>query len=92
MWRVYWDCVNCVWFLDSWSFVICFDDIIVVFWDCRNFKSKVFSLEGYINWVKSIEYYRFFGLIVMLVFDDMVWIWDINRYVNDGIVYGRVVL
>lgn len=89
---VYGDCVNCVCFLDIRSFVICLDDIIIVLWDLRNFKSKVLSLEGYLNWVKSIEYYRFIGFLVILVFDDIVRIWDINRYFNEEGFCYKIVL
>ncbi|XP_068697822.1 DDB1- and CUL4-associated factor 10-like [Montipora foliosa] len=90
--RAHQDCVNCVRFLDSRSFVTCSDDTTVALWDCRNLKSKVLSLEGHTNWVKSIEYHRPSGLIVTSAFDDTVRTWDINRYANDGTAHGRVVL
>ena len=86
------DCVNCVRFLDSRSFVTCSDDTTIALWDSRNLKSKVLSLEGHSNWVKSVEYHRPSGLLVTSAFDDTVRTWDINRYSDEGAVRNQVVL
>lgn len=74
------DCVNCVRFLDTRIFVTCSDDTTIALWDSRNLKSKVLSLEGHSNWVKSVEYHRPSGLLVTSAFDDTIRTWDINRY------------
>lgn len=80
------DCVNCVRFLDTRIFVTCSDDTTIALWDSRNLKSKVLSLEGHSNWVKSVEYHRPSGLLVTSAFDDTVRTWDINRYSSgDGV-------
>lgn len=89
---VHGDCVNCVRFLDSRSFVSCSDDTTIALWDSRNLKSKVLSLEGHSNWVKSIEYHRPSGLLVTSAFDDTIRTWDINRYSNEGRAHNQVVL
>lgn len=86
------DCVNCIRFLDSRSFVTCSDDTTVALWDCRNLKSKVISMEGHTDWVKSIEYHKPSGLLVTSAFDDTVRAWDINRYSNDGTALGQILL
>lgn len=86
------DCVNCVRFLDSRSFVTCSDDTTLALWDSRNLKNKVLSLEGHSNWVKSIEYHRPSGLLVTSAFDDTVRTWDINTYSNEGRAQSQVVL
>lgn len=86
------DCVNCVRFLDSRTFVTCSDDTTVALWDSRNLKNKVFSMEGHTNWVKSVEYHRPSGLLVTSAFDDTVRTWDINKYSNEGRTHTKVVL
>ena len=86
------DCVNCVRFLDTRSFVTCSDDTTIALWDSRNLKSKVLSLEGHSNWVKSIEYHRPTGLLVTSAFDDTVRTWDINRYSNEEGPRYKIVL
>ena len=86
------DCVNCVRFLDTRSFVTCSDDTTIALWDSRNLQSKVLSLEGHSNWVKSIEYHRPSGLLVTSAFDDTVRTWDINKYSNEEGPRDRIVL
>ena len=85
------DCVNCVRFLDCRTFVTCSDDTTVALWDSRNLKSKMLSLEGHSNWVKSIEFHRPSGLLVTSAFDDTIRTWDINGYSNEGRVNSRVI-
>ncbi|EDO49998.1 predicted protein [Nematostella vectensis] len=86
------DCVNCVRFLDSRSFLTCSDDKTICLWDARNLKSNVFSLVGHTSWVKSIEYCRESGKLVTSAFDDTIRTWDLNRYMESGNPRGKVLL
>ena len=90
--RAHSDCVNCVRFLDTRSFVTCSDDTTVALWDSRNLKNKVLNLEGHSNWVKSVEYHKQSGLLVTSAFDDTVRTWEINSYSNSDGPRSRVVL
>lgn len=65
--------------MDFRLFVICLDDSIVVFWDVRFLKYKLYEFKGYINWVKNIEYDRNIGFFFIFGFDGNIFIWDINR-------------
>lgn len=53
--------------MDFRLFVICLDDSIVVFWDVRFLKYKLYEFKGYINWVKNIEYDRNIGFFLFSV-------------------------
>lgn len=90
--RAHDDGINCVRFLDPKSFLTCSDDKTLALWDLRNLKSKVYSLVGHTNWVKSIEYCRNTKLLVTSAFDDTIRIWDLNKPARSGFVEGRVVL
>lgn len=82
--RAHTDCVNCVRFLDTRSFVTCSDDATIALWDVRNLNEKLSSLKGHTNWVKSIEYHRPSGRLISSAFDDNVRIWNLNRYSHSG--------
>ncbi|KAE8752191.1 hypothetical protein FOCC_FOCC000984 [Frankliniella occidentalis] len=84
------DCVNCVRFLDSRTFVTCSDDSTVALWDARNLKSSIRTLHGHSNWVKNIEYSQNDGLLVTSGFDGSIYTWDINSYTENGFNYERV--
>ncbi|KAK3915807.1 DDB1- and CUL4-associated factor 10-like protein [Frankliniella fusca] len=84
------DCVNCVRFLDSRTFVTCSDDSTVALWDARNLKSSIRTLYGHSNWVKNIEYSQNDGLLVTSGFDGSIYTWDINSYTENGFNYERV--
>lgn len=82
--RAHNDCVNCVRFLDTRSFVTCSDDATIALWDVRNLNEKLSLLKGHTNWVKSIEYHRPSGCLISSAFDDNVRIWNLNRYSHSG--------
>ena len=82
--RAHTDCVNCVRFLDTRSFVTCSDDATIALWDVRNLSEKLSSLKGHTSWVKSIEYHKPSGSLISSAFDDNVRVWDLNRYSDSG--------
>ncbi|KAL8560907.1 hypothetical protein ACOMHN_035847 [Nucella lapillus] len=77
------DCVNCVRFLDTRSFVTCSDDTTVVLWDLRFLKNKVRVFAGHTSWVKNIEYASSQGSLITSGFDGTVYSWNINNYSKD---------
>ncbi|XP_076461224.1 DDB1- and CUL4-associated factor 10-like [Babylonia areolata] len=81
--RAHTDCVNCVRFLDTRSFVTCSDDTTVALWDLRYLKNKVRVFAGHTSWVKNIEYASSLGLLITSGFDGAVYSWNINNYSKD---------
>ena len=84
------DCVNCVKFMDTRTFVTCSDDTTVCLWDVRNMKQKICTLKGHSNWVKNIEYVPSGGFLLTSGFDGSIYLWDINRYCEDGVTHQRL--
>ncbi|XP_017477394.1 PREDICTED: DDB1- and CUL4-associated factor 10 homolog [Rhagoletis zephyria] len=82
--------VNCIKFLDSRHFATCSDDTTVALWDLRFMKTKMRSLQGHSNWVKSIEYSKKDNLLVTSAFDGSIFTWDINSYTEQGLIYQKV--
>ncbi|XP_054735796.1 DDB1- and CUL4-associated factor 10 homolog [Anastrepha obliqua] len=82
--------VNCIKFLDSKHFATCSDDTTIALWDLRFMKTKMRSLQGHSNWVKSIEYSKKDNLLVTSAFDGSIFTWDINSYTEQGLIYQKV--
>ncbi|XP_011192889.2 DDB1- and CUL4-associated factor 10 homolog isoform X1 [Zeugodacus cucurbitae] len=82
--------VNCIKFLNSRHFATCSDDTTVALWDLRFLKTKMRSLQGHSNWVKSIEYSKQDSLLVTSAFDGSIFTWDINSYTEQGLIYQKV--
>ncbi|XP_018785597.1 PREDICTED: DDB1- and CUL4-associated factor 10 homolog [Bactrocera latifrons] len=82
--------VNCIRFLNSRHFATCSDDTTVALWDLRFLKTKMRSLQGHSNWVKSIEYSKKDNLLVTSAFDGSIFTWDINSYTEQGLIYQKV--
>ena len=79
------DCVNCVTFLDSFTFATCSDDKTIKLWDLRNLSRSTAVLKGHSSWVKNIEFDRVSGILFSIAFFDGVRSWDLNqldRYAN----------
>lgn len=73
------NCVNCVTFLDNFSFATCSDDQTIRLWDIRNLISNTGVLRGHKNWVKNIEYDKKTGILFSIAFFDGVRAWDLNK-------------
>lgn len=82
--------VNCIKFLNNRHFATCSDDTTVALWDLRFLKTKMRSLQGHSNWVKSIEYSKKDNLLVTSAFDGSIFTWDINSYTEQGLIYQKV--
>ena len=79
------DCVNCITFLDSFTFATCSDDKTIKLWDLRNLSRSTAILKGHSSWVKNIEFDRNSGILFSIAFFDGVRSWDLNkldRYAN----------
>ena len=80
------DCVNCVTFLDNFTFATCSDDHTIRLWDLRNLRRCTAVLRGHRNWVKNIEYDQRSGILFSIAFFDGVRSWDLNKldsYTNE---------
>ena len=72
------DGVNCVSFLDSFTFATCSDDRTIRLWDWRRLTTPMHVLCGHQNWVKNIEYDQTSGLLFSIAFYDGVRCWNLN--------------
>ena len=86
------DCVNCMEFLDSRTFVTGSDDETIRQWDLRNLKSQVNTLTGHRGWVKSLSYSKPAGLLFSSAFDTTLRVWNINGFNSDGHIKGHILL
>ncbi len=73
------DCVNCVTFLDNFTFATCSDDHTIRVWDMRSLRGSRAVLSGHTNWVKNIEYDKKSETLFSVAFHDGVRAWDINK-------------
>ena len=79
------DCVNCITFLDPFTFATCSDDKTIKMWDLRNLSRSTAVLKGHSSWVKNIEFDRVSGVLFSIAFFDGVRSWDLSqpdRYAN----------
>lgn len=83
------DSVNCITFLDTRVFASCSDDTTIALWDMRNLKSRVCSLTGHTNWVKSMNYHPELNILISSAFDNTVRTWKVNEFYGSDTVKSR---
>ncbi|KAK9879901.1 hypothetical protein WA026_008402 [Henosepilachna vigintioctopunctata] len=89
------NCVNCVRFLDTYSFATCSDDMSIKLWDLRNLRKETKVLYGHSNWVKNIEFSEPEGTMVTSAFDGSIYTWDLKgktRIIDFIMLYSFLVV
>ncbi|KAK4875079.1 hypothetical protein RN001_011501 [Aquatica leii] len=83
-------CVNCVRFLDTYTFATCSDDNTVKLWDTRKLKNELRTYRGHANWVKNIEYLEKEKIMITSAFDGNVYAWDLKNPSESNLIFNNV--
>ena len=78
------DCINCIHFLDSRTFVTGSDDKTIKLWDLRKSSQSVAVLRGHSGWVKNIGSDKNTGCLISSSFDQTVKVWNLDNFESDG--------